>query len=103
VARFLFLVQAPPIFLSKHSEIEIMEAPIYTPELKSSYQRLFDTCTIKPERFPEVDRIAEKIAANRPVYELVGSKLGIPWYFIGIVHNMEASGTSMLTCAMEIR
>lgn len=63
----------------------------YTPQLQSEYQRLFDTCIIKPDKYPDVNAVINKIDAARSRYEAVGNKLNIPWYFIGIVHCMEGS------------
>ncbi|MBL7930522.1 MAG: hypothetical protein JNL60_01385 [Bacteroidia bacterium] len=66
-----------------------MPAIQYTPELQASYSRLFDTCIINTQHYPEVNRLVKTINTNRPRYESVGNPLGIPWYFIGIVHGME--------------
>ncbi|HEY0003351.1 MAG TPA: hypothetical protein VGB17_00975 [Pyrinomonadaceae bacterium] len=62
-----------------------------TPALEAEYQHLFDTCLIRPERAALVNSLVTKIESNRNRYATVGDPLGIPWYFIGIVHNMEAS------------
>ncbi|MBC7826567.1 MAG: hypothetical protein H7122_02385 [Chitinophagaceae bacterium] len=65
--------------------------PSLTPQLQSEYQRLFDTCSIRPEKNSEVDTILNKIVNGRFKYEALEKKLNIPWYFIGIVHCMEGS------------
>ena len=65
--------------------------PSFTPQLQSEYQRLFDTCSIRPEKNAEVDNILNKILRGRSSYETVAKKLNIPWYFIGIIHCMEGS------------
>ena len=57
-----------------------------TDDLKNEYVGLFDNCVIK--RLPEVTTIANKIIANKSRYEAVGV---VPWYVIGVIHNMEAS------------
>lgn len=62
-----------------------------TQKLKDEYQNLFDTCIINPSRSSAVDKLAGTIEENRNRYAAVGDPLGIPWYFIGVVHNMEAS------------
>jgi lysozyme family protein len=59
--------------------------------LKSEYQRLFDTCHIRPERVEVVETLVNRVAENRSRYSAVGDSLGIPWYFIGVVHCLEAS------------
>lgn len=63
-----------------------------TPQMKMEYQILFDTCLIRPEKYAEVDAVVNRIVAARPKYEAVAGHTGVPWYFIGIVHNMECSG-----------
>ncbi len=65
--------------------------PSPTPQLQSEYQRLFDTCSIKPEKNSEVDTILAKIVKGKDLYEAVEKRLNIPWYFIGIIHCMEGS------------
>lgn len=63
----------------------------YNAELRASYQYLFDTCIIRPEKYVTVDAVINKILTAKDRYETVGLPLNIPWYFIGIVHYMEAS------------
>jgi lysozyme family protein len=62
-----------------------------TAALKEEYQLLFDTCDIRPESGKNVDALVNKIVQNRDRYSAVGDALGIPWYFIGVIHNMESS------------
>src|SRR3954453_20648143 len=68
-----------------------MATPILNSILKTEYQTLFDTCEINVNKLSQVDQIVDKIIANRPRYESVGNPLQIPWYFIGMLHNMECS------------
>lgn len=62
-----------------------------TDALRKEYVTLFDTCEINPAKLSAVDSLVDRIAANRNRYESVGNPLGIPWFFIGSVHCMEAS------------
>jgi len=62
-----------------------------TTELRNEYQHLFATCQMRPERATTVDALATQIVQNQPRYTAVGEPLGIPWYFIGVIHSMEAS------------
>jgi lysozyme family protein len=62
-----------------------------TRELRAEYQRLFDTCQIRPERRQEVDRQVAAILRNRERYQGVGAPLNIPWYFVGTIHSLECS------------
>lgn len=68
-----------------------MPAVTLTQKLKDEYQNLFDTCIINPSRASVVDSLAGTIEQNRNRYAAVGDPLGIPWYFIGVIHNMESS------------
>lgn len=63
-----------------------------TPQLRSEYERLFDSCVIKPIKFSEVDNCIQRILSNRANYEAVEAAVNVPWYFVGIVHLLEASG-----------
>lgn len=58
-------------------------------QLKPEYERLFNTCEIKPSKFAEIDSIANRIIQNKSRYEAIGKPLNMPWYFIGITHCME--------------
>src|SRR5215210_8455887 len=66
-------------------------AVVLSQKLREEYQRLFDTCIISPSRASIVDKLAAGIEQNRNRYAAVGDPLGIPWYFIGVIHNMESS------------
>jgi lysozyme family protein len=62
-----------------------------TDRLRQEYEDLFNTCQISPARQAAVEKALESIVRNRSRYEAVGGPLGIPWYFIGAIHNMESS------------
>ncbi|PBQ33662.1 hypothetical protein CNR22_18390 [Sphingobacteriaceae bacterium] len=66
--------------------------PTNSVEMQQEYQRLFDTCKIKVDKYPLVDAAIDKIVANRAKYEAVSKRTGVPWYFIAIVHTMEGGG-----------
>src|SRR5689334_8805350 len=59
------------------------------PQLAAEYQQLFDTCVIT--KYPDVDRSLQIILAGRQRYESVAAATKVPWYFIGIVHNLECA------------
>jgi lysozyme family protein len=61
----------------------------FTPELQASYQRLFDTCIIAADKYPQVDAAVKTILAGKKRYETVSAVTTVPWYFIGIAHYME--------------
>lgn len=62
-----------------------------TPRLREEYERLFNSCIIRPERATEASRILSQIDANRAKYKAVEISLGIPWSFTAVIHNMESS------------
>jgi lysozyme family protein len=68
-----------------------MAAFSLTTALRTEYQQLFDTCEIRPERANLVEKLIKNIEPNRIRYSAVGDPLGIPWYFVGVIHNMESS------------
>ncbi len=63
---------------------------MFTPELANDYEHLFDSAIINTSHYPEVDGYIKKILANKTRYEAVGAPLNIPWYFIAVIHCMEA-------------
>lgn len=62
----------------------------FTASLGNEYETLFNTCVVRPERAGRVDELADRVLANKDRYRAVGASLGIPWFFIGAVHNMES-------------
>jgi lysozyme family protein len=62
----------------------------FTPALRLEYENLFNTCIIKPEKMKVVEGIITKLTANRRRYETLSNDLGIPWFVIAAIHNMEA-------------
>ena len=62
-----------------------------TSALRTEYERLFETCVIRPEKAGAIDAIVGQLESNRSRYESVGDALQIPWGFIAVVHNMESS------------
>lgn len=62
-----------------------------TARLRDNYKILFNDCEIRPERSQEVESIVRKIVANRTSYDKVETTLGVPWFVVAVIHNMEAS------------
>jgi lysozyme family protein len=56
------------------------------------YELLYESCLTRPNRKASVNALAKKIGANRKRYEKVGKAVGVPWYVVGIIHSLEASG-----------
>jgi lysozyme family protein len=63
----------------------------YTPQAESEYQRLFDTCLIRPEKYPEIDSYIKKMLQAQARYENVSASTNVPWHVIAIIHCMEGS------------
>ncbi len=63
----------------------------YTKSLAEEYQRLYDSCEIKSSRFYQVDKIVDNTVKHQRRYESVSDALGIPWYFIAAIHDLESS------------
>lgn len=62
---------------------------IWGPALKKEYLDLFASCKVHENRKSLADIQAKRIYGNKPRYEAIGSKLGIPWWVIGVLHLME--------------
>jgi lysozyme family protein len=56
------------------------------------YLRLFDSCVIRPEKKSEVDWYVNKLLNDRyrGEYAKVEAAACCPWYFVGIIHALEA-------------
>lgn len=63
----------------------------FTGALAAEYSGLYDSCEIRAERFTEVDRVADAVVASKSRYEAAAGALGIPWFFVGGIHNLESS------------
>ena len=62
-----------------------------TDDLRQQYQSLFDTCVVDPAHSGDVDQVVAQIMPNQPRYQAVAGPLGIPWYVVALIHNLEAS------------
>ncbi|UDU21355.1 DNA/RNA non-specific endonuclease [Sinorhizobium meliloti] len=59
--------------------------------LRPEYERLFATCEILPEKRAEVERYVARLRSFKPRYRRVAERMGIPWWFVGLTHALEAS------------
>src|SRR5436190_22259234 len=62
-----------------------------TETLRSEYENLFNQCAIRAEHAAAIESIASKLMTNKPRYDAVADEIGVPWFFVGAVHNMESS------------
>jgi lysozyme family protein len=60
-------------------------------DLRQQYQGLFNSCVINPARVDAVNQLIATIMPKQARYQSVADPLGIPWYFVALVHNLEAS------------
>ncbi len=60
---------------------------------RDGYLELFDTCKVTPEHQSTVDWYVSKLtsAKYRAAYEKLEDDICVPWYFIGVIHALEAS------------
>jgi lysozyme family protein len=63
-----------------------------TSVLRREYGRLWTTCEVRPQRRAAADEIAKRIVRGRKRYEAAGRPLGVPWYVVAIIHQLEGSG-----------
>lgn len=66
--------------------------PNLTQGLKSEYQQLWRSCAIRPARAATVDALADRLVANKKRYASAGKPNGVPWFVVGVIHLLEASG-----------
>lgn len=59
--------------------------------LKAHYKELWLKVKIDPGQEANVMGAAKRIFANKARYLAVSLKTGVPWFFIGLIHNLEAS------------
>jgi lysozyme family protein len=61
-----------------------------TDDLRQQYQTLFNGCVINPAHLGSVNAIVSRILPNQARYQSVAVPLGIPWYFVAVIHSMES-------------
>jgi lysozyme family protein len=61
--------------------------------IADEYRKLFSTCVVRDDKRSDAMWYASKISdpARRKQYEQVQEETCVPWYFVGILHGMEAS------------
>ena len=62
-----------------------------TDDLRRGYEGLFETCVINTGRIDDVNQLIARILPSQQRYQAVAGPLAIPWYFVALVHAMEAS------------
>jgi lysozyme family protein len=69
-----------------------MAGRTYTDAMRREYAELWQGMDIKPERQAVVAKAAKAVLDSKPVYEQVEAATGVPWWWIGITHRLEALG-----------
>jgi len=59
--------------------------------VRDDYDSLLESCRIRPEYNSQVAWHVKRITSRRADYEGVAQKVSVPWYFIAIIHGLEAS------------
>jgi lysozyme family protein len=58
--------------------------------LAGEYRACFDVCQPAAEHEKTIRGYFDHLPKSRDIYTSVGSGLGIPWYFVGLIHGMES-------------
>ena len=58
---------------------------------RSGYASLFSSIQIRPERLATVDWYIDTIQRNKSRYQQIEADTGVPWFWVGITHGLEAS------------
>lgn len=59
--------------------------------LREEYLRLFETAAVRPDRSDAAQWHLRLLRQARSRYDDVAAKTGIPWFFVGVIHGLEAS------------
>lgn len=68
-----------------------MAKATFTPVLQAEYERLFNSCILSSKNLASIENLNKQLIGNATRYQSVAEQLGIPWFFIAAIHNMEAS------------
>lgn len=58
-------------------------------ELRAEYAGLWAHIQIRPEHRQSLERTARRIFNARPRYDFISKATGVPWFVVGIIHQME--------------
>jgi lysozyme family protein len=60
-----------------------------TDAVRQQYQQLFDTCVVNPAHLSGINQVIARIMPNQARYRAISDPLGVPWFFVALVHNLE--------------
>jgi lysozyme family protein len=78
--------------------------------LAGEYLACFDACQPAADQLSPIAWFGDNVVKSRGTYAHVGAGLGIPWYFIGLLHGMECgfnfgthlhNGDPLLACTVN--
>lgn len=78
-AAAVAMAAAPPVSTSKDFG-----------RLAGEYRHQFDACVPDPAKQAQIQAHLQKIRPGEMRYRALGEQLGIPWFFIAIVHSLES-------------
>ena len=61
----------------------------FTKTLQAQYEDLYTRMEIRLDKLSIVEKHVDQILQNKSRYQTVAEPLGLPWYFVGIIHSME--------------
>lgn len=61
-----------------------------TDTLRKDYERIFNSCSINSARIDAVEGCIAGIQKGEARYHTIENMLGVPWFVIGVIHNMES-------------
>jgi len=95
----IFLVAAatlpPPVYVDEAAvrwECWEDQEMLLNKDLREEYNTLFRSCLADENRKREIEVIITRIMKNRARYEKVEARTRVPWFVIGVIHNMEGGG-----------
>jgi lysozyme family protein len=74
---------------SQVAELEYENA-VLSRLLRQEYQQRFDAAKVLPARQEIVTQSVRRILGNRARYERITRSMTMPWYFLAIIHGLEA-------------
>ena len=64
---------------------------------RAEYETLYHTCVIAQEHLPAIDAVVTFASEHQARYESVSAVLGVPWYFVAVVHSLEGGARRFAT------
>ncbi len=58
--------------------------------LAAGYASDFAACVVRPEHQAAVGWYADHVKAGQAQYKVTGTATGVPWWFVGVLHGLEA-------------